>query len=319
MRFGLYYSGGFDWTFNDRPIGSMADVLEAVPRRRYPDYADAQVRELIRRYRPSVLWNDVVWPGTPSRLWPLMTYYYEHVPDGVVNDRWLPWSPVVAAAARTTPVRRAIDAVSRRQARRNGGLVPPKPPHYDVRTPEYAAFPQIEQQAWECVRGMDKSFGYNAGSRPDDYIAHDDLLWLLVDTVAKGGNLLLNVGPRGVDAQLPDEHAARLDWLAQWLPVHRDAIAASRPWIRPGTSTVEGRAVRYTARGDTLYVFVQGATGRTTLPDVATTSTTTVASLTGEAVSWRAGPDGLVLEPPAREPGAEPLVVALHAVNARPS
>jgi alpha-L-fucosidase len=166
---------------------------------------------------------------------------------------------------------------------------------------------------------MDKSFGYNAGSRPDEYIAHDDLLWLLVDTVAKGGNLLLNVGPRGVDAQLPDEHAARLDWLAQWLPVHRDAIAASRPWIRPGTSTVEGRAVRYTARGDTLYVFVQGATGRTTLPDVATTSTTTVASLTGEAVSWRAGPDGLVLEPPAREPGAEPLVVALHAVNARPS
>ena len=32
---------------------------------------------------------------------------------------------------------------------------------------------------------------------------------MLTDIVAKGGNLLLNVGPRG-DAQLPDEQTARL-------------------------------------------------------------------------------------------------------------
>ena len=32
MRFGLYYCGGFDWTFNTWPIGSMADVLAAIPR-----------------------------------------------------------------------------------------------------------------------------------------------------------------------------------------------------------------------------------------------------------------------------------------------
>ena len=63
MRFGLYYSGGLDSTFNDRPIGTVAEMLAAVPRGDYPAYADAQVRELVARYRPSVLWNDIAWPS----------------------------------------------------------------------------------------------------------------------------------------------------------------------------------------------------------------------------------------------------------------
>jgi alpha-L-fucosidase len=134
MRFGLYYCGGMDWTFNERPVGSMADVVAGIPRRHYPAYADAQVRELIDRYRPSVLWNDVAWPSHANRLWPLFEYYYRQVPDGVVNDRWLPWSPVLAMS-RTGIGRRVINGLTRRQMRRDGGLVPPRPPHFDVRTP----------------------------------------------------------------------------------------------------------------------------------------------------------------------------------------
>jgi alpha-L-fucosidase len=68
MRFGLYYSGGMDWTFNQRPVGSMADVLASIPRGDYPAYAEAQVRELIDRYRPSVLWNDIAWPAVGKDL-----------------------------------------------------------------------------------------------------------------------------------------------------------------------------------------------------------------------------------------------------------
>jgi len=62
---------------------------------------------------------------------------------------------------------------------------------------------------------MDQSFGYNAQSRPEHFLGHDELLWMLTDIVAKGGNLLLNVGPRG-DAQLPDAQVTRLEWLAEW-------------------------------------------------------------------------------------------------------
>src|SRR5258705_62565 len=56
LRFGVYYSGGLDWTFNDRPIGAFSDLLAAQPRGDYVEYAEAHVRELIDRYHPSVLW-----------------------------------------------------------------------------------------------------------------------------------------------------------------------------------------------------------------------------------------------------------------------
>ena len=117
MRFGVYYCGGLDWSFETRPMGSMAGVVAAIPRRDYPAYAAAQVQELIDRYRPSVLWNDVAWPAPGRRLRPLLTHYYEQVPDGVVNDRWLPWHPVLAQRA---------DA--HRSSRDRRGVASPGPP-----------------------------------------------------------------------------------------------------------------------------------------------------------------------------------------------
>jgi alpha-L-fucosidase len=315
MRFGLYYCGGFDWSFEDRPIGSMADVVAAIPRGEYPAYAEAQVRELITRYRPSVLWNDVAWPAPGRNLWSLFEDYYAQVPDGVVNDRWLPWNPLLATAS-WGPVARLIDAGSRRSAERDGGLVPPVPPHFDVRTPEYVAFPGIQPTPWESVRGMDHSFGYNARSRPEDFVTRRELLWSFVDIVAKGGNLLLNIGPRGVDAQIPDEQLARLDWLGEWIGPHQAAIAATRPWVTPGTTTDSG-AVRYTSRGDTVFAVLQDASARVALPDLRATSTTTVATVAGDPRTWRDVPSGLAVDLPVESGAAGPTVLAIRGVRAR--
>lgn len=316
MRFGVYYSGGLDSTFDDRRFGSVAATLAAVPRGDYPDYAEAQVRELIRRYRPSVLWNDVAWPTNGTRLWSLSEHYYREVPDGVVNDRWIPWSPLLRLT-KSSAGRRVIDSMVRRQADRDGGLVPPMPPHADYRTPEYVTFDDVRSKPFECVRGMDRSFGYNAQSRPEDFVSHDELLWTFTDVVAKGGNLLLNVGPRGVDAQIPDEQRSRLEWLAAWTKQKAEAIFGTRPWVVPGTETVEGRPLRYTARDDTVYAVVQGASGPVTLPDVRSTATTTVRTLDGTALSWHEGPSGMTIDLQFREAG--PTVVALTEVGARPT
>ncbi len=316
MRFGIYYCGGLDWSFEPRPMGSMADAIASIPRGNYPAYAEAQVRELIERYRPSVVWNDVAWPTEANRLWPLLCNYYERVPDGVINDRWMPWNPLFAAA-RTNLGARLIDAGSRRQARRDTGLLPPKPPHFDVRTPEYLTFPDIRREPWETVRGMDRSFGYNANSRLEHFVTHDDLLWLLTDVAAKGGNLLLNVGPRGVDAQIPDEQLTRLTWLSEWVVPHRDAITGTRPWVTPGTTTLEGHPLRYTARDNTVFAFVRGTQARITLPDVRATTTTTVTTIDGEARRWHDSPAGIVVNLPNPARSMEPMVVALTQVDAR--
>ena len=294
MRFGVYYSGGFDWTFEPRPIGALSDVIAAIPRGDYPAYAAAHVRELIRRYRPSVLWNDIAWPDEGKALWPLFAEYYDAVPDGVVNDRWMPWNPL-AGAIKFGLARRIVDAASVRRAKRDAGLIPPEPPFYDVRTPEYTSFPDIQRRPWECVRGMDQSFGYNAASRPEDFITRDDLLWSFVDMVSKNGNLLLNVGPRGVDAQIPDEQRTRLSWLGEWFGANEAAVRGTRPWVRPGTTTPEGIGVRYTAADDVVFALLERGGASVTLTDLAATRTTRVTSLDGSPIEWASSARGLTL------------------------
>ena len=196
--------------------------------------------------------------------------------------------------------------------------MPPAPPHFDVRTPEYVVFPDVQRTPWECVRGMDESFGYNAFSRPEDFIAHDDLLWLLTDIVAKGGNLLLNVGPRGVDAQIPDEQAARLEWLGQWVGPNREALAGTRPWVRPGAAIAGDHAIRYTAAGDSVFAFVRDPAAAVTLADVRATPTTVVETIHGTSLRWTDTPSGIEIELPAAHTGPEPVVIALRRVEARP-
>jgi alpha-L-fucosidase len=227
----------------------------------------------------------------------------------------MPWSPLLGAT-RFQLTRRAIDAAMQRQARRDAGLIPPKVPHFDVRTPEYVVFDDIQPQPWECVRGMDKSFGYNAQSREEHFLAHDELLWMLTDITAKGGNLLLNVGPRGVDAQIPEQQLTRLGWLADWVRPNATALKATRPWIVPGARTADGQPVRYTARGDTVYAFVQDATGSITLPEVRATATTAVTTVGGAPLPWKDTPAGIAVDVPAPTPRPEPTVIVLRQVTA---
>jgi alpha-L-fucosidase len=258
LRFGVYYSGGLDWTFDDRPVRGLVDVLAGMPGGAYPAYAAAQVRELIERYRPDVLWNDISWPQPAEELWSLLADYYTAVPEGVINDRWLARTPWIRLL-RIGPVNRLAEWGVARAIRRQGGMIaPPTPPVFDYRTPEYARFEAVQERKWECVRGMDKSFGYNAASLPEDFITREDLLGSFVDIVSKNGNLLLNVGPRGVDAGIPEPQLERLGWLGAFLREHGHAIYGTRPWHRAEGVDARGGPVRYTQKDGTIYEIALG-------------------------------------------------------------
>ncbi|MGH0033789.1 MAG: alpha-L-fucosidase [Myxococcota bacterium] len=270
LRFGAYYSGGLDWTFDDRPLRSLVDVGTGMPGGGYPAYADAQVRELIERVAPDVLWNDISWPDRRQGLLELVAHYYDAVPDGVINDRWLHRTWLVPVV-RWPPVKRLAEWLVARAIRRRGGFgAPPPPLVYDYRTPEYATFPDIQERKWECVRGIDKSFGYNRASRPEDFLSHEDLLHSFVDIVSKNGNLLLNVGPRGEDARIPEIQLERLRWLGDFLGDCGEAIYETRPWKRAEGTTREGVPVRFTSKGGELYATLLGTpdTRSVTLVDV---------------------------------------------------
>jgi alpha-L-fucosidase len=259
MRYGLYYSGGIDWTFNREPLRTLADFMGSTPGGDYPAYADAQTRELIDRYKPSVLWNDISWPGDLANEVKLFADYYAAVPDGVVNDRWLPMTPE-REALKTKEARAAMDAIlkPRMQNAPSKGIIPQIPPHCDFRTPEYAAFDAIQDKKWEATRGMSHSFGFNRNDTDADYESVETLVRSFIDAVAKNGNLLLNVGPRGADAQIPPEQVSRLKGFGRWAKFNADGIYGTRPWIRFDGTTRCGVPVRFTQKDGTVYAHLLG-------------------------------------------------------------
>ena len=297
LKFGLYYSGGLDWTFNAHPIGRFSDLLAAQPTGDYAAYAEAQVRELIDRYRPSVLWNDISWPTPKPRLARLLADYYDAVPDGVVNDRFMPRSALWQLGS-LRPARWLIDSAVARAANQERGLVPPKPPLFDVRTPEYTSFDHVQSNPWESVRGMDKSFGFNRKSTEADFLTKSELLWSFADIVAKGGNLLLNVGPRGEDAQIPAPQRRRLEWMAHFMDGGGSALRGTRPWRVPAADTIDAE-VRYASNDGDLIVVARArddgsSVSRLLLTDVvlATGSVTEA----GRLLTWTFGDTGTTVE-----------------------
>jgi len=310
MRFGIYYSGGIDWTFNDAPCRNPGEFMASMPRGDYPAYAEAQLRELVEQVEPDVIWNDISWPTDPARLYRLFADYYNAHPDGVLNDRWTPDS-LFFSALRIRPLRALLNTVAKRHFAKEGATLAGRPPPvYDTRTPEYAVFPGIRSEKWECVRGMDKSFGYNRTSLPEDFLGHAELIHSLADIASKNGNLLLNVGPRGEDAAIPEEQRERLRWLGAWLGTNGEAVYGTRPWKRAEGETTDGLALRFTARDDTLYAIALGRprTDTITLRDLPASDAAQVSALGGEAVTWSARAGELTVQCRSWPEGPAPVL-----------
>ena len=124
LRFGTYYSGGLDWTFGGLPITRPGRRCSRRSRSRaeYLDYADAHWHELIDRYRPDVLWNDIGYPAAAD-----LDRLFERLLRGGARRR------------REQPLR--LDGASR------PGCV-----HCDFVTPEYSTKGDPNRK-WEATRG----------------------------------------------------------------------------------------------------------------------------------------------------------------------
>jgi len=199
LRFGVYYSGGLDWSVTDLPPHRTGEQVHTLRPNdaAYHDYAAAHVRDLIRRYRPDVLWNDIEWPDAgkhrePGGLHELFRDYFAANPDGVVNDRW----------GRT---------------------------YYDVATTEYSAGKANEDKdVWENNRGLGWSFGYNRLESPRETLDSMQLAKHWTDVVSKGGRLLLNVGPTA-EGDIPELQQRTLEGFGQWkLPIADAAAVTGR-------------------------------------------------------------------------------------------
>jgi alpha-L-fucosidase len=284
LKMGLYYSGGYDWTFNTGPIEVNADYDAVKPQSdAYGKYAFAQIHELIDRYHPAVLWNDIDWPKTGNAL-QVEADYYNALPDGVIDDRF--------------------------------GIK-----HSDFTSPEYEKLDKISPKKWEECRGLGRSFGYNRAEGEKETIAPGELIALLVDIVSKNGNLLLDVGPEA-DGTIPPVQIERLQALGAWLKQNGEAIYDTTPWTKAAGKSAEGDDLRYTVKGEDLYVTILGDPKAKTLtiPDLSPNSQfsaslrTPEISLLGQPVPLRVlGLDGgLKLALPEKLPGQYAYVVRVR-------
>jgi alpha-L-fucosidase len=82
--------------------------------------------------------------------------------------------------------------------------------------------------AWEGNLTMGTQWQYRGTN--ETYKSGTDLINTLIETRAKGGNLLLNIGPRP-DGVIPIEQEARMREIALWNLVNREAILGVRPWV----------------------------------------------------------------------------------------
>ncbi len=270
MRMGLYYCGGFDTTFENRVIRTLGDCVLAIPRSsKYAAYAEAQVRELIARYRPSVLWNDVGFPASVD-LDSLLSAYYAAVPDGVANDRWAQYSLPPEGTIRNSLVSwllRHGDRIWPLLPRRLRRFEIPPGRHGDFRTPEYDTPAVARESKWELARGLGNSFGFNRQESDSRTLSLEALIHLLIDVVSKNGNLLIGVGPMS-DGTIPPLQRDRLEHLGAWLEVHGEAIFDTRPWKRTEAQTSDERAIRFTHKAEAVFATLlsPARAGEVTLP-----------------------------------------------------
>lgn len=207
LRIGFYFSI-VDWYHEDYPRMTDDTVTKPYPVgeyvatdsaqwARYRAFMLGQVTELLTNYgRIDVMWFDGEFQHTPEE-WDfagIRAHVRALQPECLVNDRCIG--------------------------------------HGDFRTPEQQMPEPIPEEPWEVCMTMNESWGWTT----DDsrWKSTPTILARLVNTITAGGNLLLNVGPKG-DGTFPDEAVERLNELGEWVSRNRDAVFDLEP--TPGVIT----------------------------------------------------------------------------------
>ncbi|MYY12099.1 alpha-L-fucosidase [Streptomyces sp. SID4919] len=212
LKVGLYYSHS-DWNHPDYPTVVHPDppahddilasayvtpqdgVEDPAAWARYLAYRDGQVAELIERYRPDLLWFDGEWERSPEQ-W-----------------RMAELAGLIRAAAPDTMA----------NARLTG--------HGDYATPEQGLPVRAPDGPWELCLTVNDSWGYRQGD--DNHKSVALLVRYLTETIAMGGNLLLDVGPRE-DGTISAAQTERLTGLGDWIRAHADAVHGTAAGLPPG-------------------------------------------------------------------------------------
>jgi len=197
LKLGLYFSLP-DWSYSDythHTTNIRRYNIENEPERwiKFQSYMFSQLGELSEKFNPDLWWFDGDW---------------EHSAEEWGVDK-----------IKTSLLSRNPNVIFNSRLNGNG----------DYETPEIG-IPVLRPQAryWELCVTMNDSWGFQKND--NNYKTPMQVIDLFVDTLSKGGNLLLDIGPKS-DGTIPDEQVEILRELGVWTKKHDKAIYETRRGI----------------------------------------------------------------------------------------
>lgn len=197
LKVGLYYSLP-DWSYPDythhtRNVRRYSIKEDSLRWNRFLNYFTNQLEELGSRYNPDLWWFDGDWEHKPEEwgIDKIKMQLRHHNQDVIFNSRLCGQG--------------------------------------DYDTPEIG-IPVTRPNAefWELCVTMNDSWGYF----PTDtnYKSPQQIIDLFVDCISKGGNLLLDIGPKA-DGTIPQQQIHILQMLGEWSKKHSEAIYGTKKGI----------------------------------------------------------------------------------------
>ena len=256
---GLYHSL-IDWKhpqYDSRSAPSMpypegeAKRTEDIPRDHnvYLEYLHDQVGELLTNYgKVDILWfdfshfsfeGDEAWKATS-----LLSKVKSLQPEIIVNNRLFRRPEAGASGDGTSEISPTLD-----------------PRYGDFITPEQYIPTTGIPINWEACETLNHTWGYSKFDH--DFKSSEELIQTLCSVVSRGGNFLLNIGPKG-DGSVDTTSLDRMKAIGKWLDVYNESIKGTKasPFDESfdwGVITIKG-SVMY------LHIFKLPEDGVITLP-----------------------------------------------------
>lgn len=217
LKTGLYYSL-LDWSHPDYPNFTRTEkryTNDSIRWNRFIDFNFCQLEELSLKFKPDLFWFDGDWEAS-AEAWRAKE----------LSGQLRTWNKDVILNSRIQG-------------------------YGDYATPEQGLpVTRPAERYWELCMTMNDSWGYQHND--NNYKSPNQVINIFVETISKGGNLLLDIGPKA-DGSIPEEQVNILKELGRWTNKHKEAIYGTRAGI-PADHFHGPTALNQ--KGDILYLYL---------------------------------------------------------------
>jgi len=256
---------------------------------RFRVYLKGQLQEIVNGYHPGVLWFDGEWEDT-----------WTHAMGQDLDDYVRGLNQNIIINNRVDKGRHGMAGQTK-----DGGY------RGDFGTPEQEIPDQgLPGVDWESCMTMNRHWGWNAADT--QWKSTEDLVRKLIDIASKGGNFLLNIGPRP-DGTFPDQAVERLEGMGRWMEKNHDAIYGTQasPIGKPAWGRCTMKPLGHGQSRLFLHVFDWPHDGSLTVTGLAGRPLKAALLDGGKKLKFTATRDGVILAVPAQPKNPIATVIAL--------